>query len=79
MKIDLSGKTALVTGSTTGIGRAIAQGFARAGADLVINGRTREKVDKVAAEIRRAVPGVKVIAVAARRVFITTEPTSRSS
>jgi NAD(P)-dependent dehydrogenase (short-subunit alcohol dehydrogenase family) len=65
MKIDLSGKTALVTGSTSGIGRAIAQGLARAGADVVVNGRKSETVEKVAADIRRAAPGVKIIAVAA--------------
>ncbi|HTI80523.1 MAG TPA: SDR family oxidoreductase [Acetobacteraceae bacterium] len=45
MKIDLSGKTALVTGSTLGIGRAIAKGLAEAGADVVINGRTQGQVD----------------------------------
>lgn len=45
MKIDLSGKTALVTGSTEGIGFAIAQGLAGAGATVIVNGRTLEKVD----------------------------------
>ena len=41
MKIDLSGKTALVTGSTSGIGHAIAKGLAAAGATVVVNGRTQ--------------------------------------
>ncbi len=45
MKIDLSGKTALVTGSTEGIGFAIAKGLHEAGAAVVINGRTAEKVE----------------------------------
>ena len=38
MKIDLTGKTALVTGSTSGIGHAIAKGLAAAGATVVVNG-----------------------------------------
>lgn len=45
MKIDLSGKTALVTGSTAGIGFAIAAGLARAGASVIVNGRTRGGVE----------------------------------
>jgi NAD(P)-dependent dehydrogenase (short-subunit alcohol dehydrogenase family) len=45
MKIDLSGKTALVTGSTAGIGHAIAKGLAASGASVVINGRGQGKVD----------------------------------
>ena len=44
MKIDLAGKTALVTGSTDGIGFAIARGLQDAGARVVINGRTPERV-----------------------------------
>ncbi len=44
MKIDLSGKTALVTGSTAGIGYAIARGLAGSGASVVINGRGQDKV-----------------------------------
>jgi NAD(P)-dependent dehydrogenase (short-subunit alcohol dehydrogenase family) len=65
MRIDLSGKTALVTGSTSGIGHAIAKGFAGAGADVVINGRTQAKVDAAVAAIGKAVPGAKVRGVAA--------------
>jgi NAD(P)-dependent dehydrogenase (short-subunit alcohol dehydrogenase family) len=65
MKIDLSGKTALVTGSTAGIGHAIARGLAAAGADVVINGRSKEKVDAAVVSIVRAVANAKVRGVAA--------------
>jgi NAD(P)-dependent dehydrogenase (short-subunit alcohol dehydrogenase family) len=65
MKIDLSGKTALVTGSTTGIGHAIAKGLAGAGAEVVINGRTQAKVDAAVAAIRKALPEARFRGVAA--------------
>ena len=65
MKIDLKGKTALVTGSTSGIGYASAKGLAAAGAEVVVNGRTQAKVDAAAAAIAKAVPGAKVRGVAA--------------
>jgi NAD(P)-dependent dehydrogenase (short-subunit alcohol dehydrogenase family) len=65
MKIDLSGKTALVTGSTAGIGHAIARGLAAAGAEVVVNGRTKGKVDAAVDAIGKAVPGAKVRGVAA--------------
>src|SRR6266550_4502691 len=65
MKIDLSGKTALVTGSTSGIGHAIAKGLASAGAAVVINGRTQCKVDAAVAAITKTAPGTKVTGIAA--------------
>jgi NAD(P)-dependent dehydrogenase (short-subunit alcohol dehydrogenase family) len=65
MNIDLSGKTALVTGSTSGIGHAIAKGLAATGASVVVNGRTQAKVDAAAAALAKAVPGSKVRGVAA--------------
>lgn len=46
----LSGKTALVTGSSSGIGRAIALRFAREGADIAINGRDEKKIAGVVKE-----------------------------
>jgi len=65
MNIDLSGKTALVTGSTAGIGHAIAKGLAASGADVVVNGRTQAKVDTAVAAIGKAVRDAKVRGVAA--------------
>lgn len=60
MNIDLSGKTALVTGSTEGIGFAIANGLARAGATVIVNGRTQAKVDAAVARIGGDARGVAV-------------------
>ncbi|MBR0872819.1 SDR family NAD(P)-dependent oxidoreductase [Bradyrhizobium tropiciagri] len=65
MKIDLSGKTALVTGSTAGIGKAIARGLAATGAEVVVNGRGQAKVDATVAEIGKELPGAKVRGIAA--------------
>ncbi|ULH17895.1 SDR family NAD(P)-dependent oxidoreductase (plasmid) [Deinococcus sp. KNUC1210] len=56
MMIDLTGRTALVTGSTAGIGRATAEGLARAGASVVINGRSAERIDTAVREMRLAFP-----------------------
>jgi NAD(P)-dependent dehydrogenase (short-subunit alcohol dehydrogenase family) len=65
MKIDLIGRRAIVTGSTAGIGRATAEGLARAGAAVVVTGRGRERVDTAIQQIRQAVPGSDVTGVAA--------------
>lgn len=65
MRIDLSGKTAVVTGSTVGIGHAIAKGLAAAGAAVVINGRSQGKVDAAVAAITKAVAGASARGVAA--------------
>jgi NAD(P)-dependent dehydrogenase (short-subunit alcohol dehydrogenase family) len=48
---DLTGRTAVVLGGTSGIGRAIAHGLARAGADVVCSSRREEQVESTAAEI----------------------------
>jgi NAD(P)-dependent dehydrogenase (short-subunit alcohol dehydrogenase family) len=50
----LAGRTALVTGSTGGLGAAIAQAFAEAGAFVVVSGRSKERGDQVVADIRSA-------------------------
>src|SRR6266571_5152942 len=49
--LDLNGKTAVVIGGTSGIGRAIAHGLAEAGADVVTTSRRLEQVETTAAEI----------------------------
>ncbi|HAY81489.1 MAG TPA: oxidoreductase [Planctomycetaceae bacterium] len=51
--ISLQGHAALVTGSAKGVGRAIALAFARAGADVVVHGRSQETVDQVAEACRQ--------------------------
>jgi NAD(P)-dependent dehydrogenase (short-subunit alcohol dehydrogenase family) len=56
MNIDLKGRKAVVTGSTAGIGRAIAEGLARAGATVVINGRGEDRVAAALREIRKLFP-----------------------
>jgi NAD(P)-dependent dehydrogenase (short-subunit alcohol dehydrogenase family) len=65
MNINLSGKTALVTGSTGGIGLAIAEGLARAGASVVLNGLTYDEVEQSLARVSTNVPGAQVAGVAA--------------
>lgn len=65
MNIELKGRKALVTGSTAGIGRAIAEGLARAGASVVVNGRTEERVSAVLREMRALLPGADLTGVAA--------------
>lgn len=52
----LDGRIALVTGSSTGVGLAIARGFARAGATVVLNGRSVERLEASAAPARQHAP-----------------------
>ena len=60
MDLKLNGKTALVTGSTAGIGLAIAKSLASEGAHVYVNGRTQERVDKAVAEVRKQAPKATV-------------------
>jgi NAD(P)-dependent dehydrogenase (short-subunit alcohol dehydrogenase family) len=65
MIIDLSGKQAVVTGSTSGIGFAIARGLAGAGAAVVINGRSPGTVKAARQRLEKEVPGCSVDGIAA--------------
>ncbi len=65
MDLGLAGKLALVTGSTAGIGFAIAKQLAREGATVYVNGRTQVRVDKAVKDIGAAHAGAKVIGIAA--------------
>ncbi len=65
MNIQLNGRKAIVTGSTAGIGRATAEGLARAGANVVINGRGDTRVAEAVQQMRKAFPHSDVSGVAA--------------
>lgn len=67
---DLSGKVAVVTGGTTGLGYAIALGLAGAGADVVASARRADQVDKAASEIE---------ALGRRSLRVTSDVTDRAS
>jgi len=70
MRIELDGLTALITGSTQGIGLAIATGLAASGARVVVNGRSESSVQRGIAEVLTKVPGAVLIPLVAD---ITTE------
>lgn len=65
MRIDLAGKTALVTGSTQGIGLAIVRGLAAAGARVGVNGRSTDSVDRAIDELRMVLPEAALVSVVA--------------
>jgi NAD(P)-dependent dehydrogenase (short-subunit alcohol dehydrogenase family) len=65
MDLHLRSKRALVSGSTAGIGRAIASLLAQEGVDVAINGRTQERVDEAIAAVRREAPDAHVMGVVA--------------
>ncbi|SAK64429.1 Short-chain dehydrogenase/reductase SDR [Caballeronia arationis] len=60
MKLNLDDKLALVSGSTKGIGYAIAVGLAQEGARVIVNSRTQKSVDDALAKLRAEVAGAKV-------------------
>jgi len=53
MDLQLEGKRALVSGSTAGIGYAIAKGLAKEGATVIVNGRTQQRVDQALASLKK--------------------------
>jgi NAD(P)-dependent dehydrogenase (short-subunit alcohol dehydrogenase family) len=65
MDLGLTGKRALVTGSTAGIGLAAARALAVEGASVTVNGRTEARVDDAVARLRRELPGATVAGIAA--------------
>jgi len=65
MDLELDGKRALVTGSTAGIGYAIAEALAREGGDVIVNGRTEERVEQAIKSIVTSHPQAKVQGLAA--------------
>jgi NAD(P)-dependent dehydrogenase (short-subunit alcohol dehydrogenase family) len=60
MDMELRDRRALITGSTAGIGFAIARGLAAEGARVILNGRTSESVERAIARLGQEVPGAKV-------------------
>jgi NAD(P)-dependent dehydrogenase (short-subunit alcohol dehydrogenase family) len=65
MDLDLKGKIALVTGSTAGIGFAVAKRLASEGAEVIVNGRTDERAREAVAKIEKEIPGAKIRGIAA--------------
>jgi NAD(P)-dependent dehydrogenase (short-subunit alcohol dehydrogenase family) len=65
MKIDLAGKTALITGSTSGMGFAAARALATSGATIILHGRTDEHVTSARQRLRQELPDAEVRGVAA--------------
>lgn len=65
MDMDLANKTALVTGSTRGIGKAIAIELAKEGVHVLINGRNEEEVERTVHELKSDFPATSPQNVAA--------------
>jgi NAD(P)-dependent dehydrogenase (short-subunit alcohol dehydrogenase family) len=65
MDLDLKGKIALVTGSTAGIGFAIAKRLAQEGAEVIVNGRTKDRVDEAIDKIEKEISDAKMRGIAA--------------
>ncbi|WP_272522692.1 SDR family NAD(P)-dependent oxidoreductase [Providencia sp. PROV202] len=83
MKLDLNGRVAIVSGSTSGIGLGIARGLAKTGATVVIVGRSQKSVASAMSHIRDEVPDAKLRTVIANlgteegaQVLFNQEPTA---
>jgi NAD(P)-dependent dehydrogenase (short-subunit alcohol dehydrogenase family) len=63
--LQLTGKSVLITGSTSGIGFAAAEGFVREGASVILNGRDAARTEQARTRLLEAVPGAAVRAIAA--------------
>ena len=62
MLVELNGKTALVTGSSQGIGSAVVKGLAAAGARVAVNGRSADSVETAIARLREDLPDASLVA-----------------
>jgi NAD(P)-dependent dehydrogenase (short-subunit alcohol dehydrogenase family) len=65
MDLQLTGKVALVSGSTAGIGLAIATTLAQEGATVIVNGRTQERVNEAISQIKQTAPDARLQGVVA--------------
>src|SRR5260370_17191744 len=65
MDLQLNGKRALITGSTVGIGFAIAMALAEEGAEVIVNGRSEEKVSEAKRRILAKMSKAKIVGIAA--------------
>lgn len=66
----LQGRTALVTGGTSGIGNEIARSFLKAGATVLITGRNQERIDKVVAEMKKDIPNAPIYGLAMNMIDV---------
>lgn len=65
MDLQLKSKTAFISGSTQGIGFAIAKQLLAEGAKVIINGRTQQKIDRAIAKLKEEIPAAEVSGIAA--------------
>ncbi|WP_033337428.1 SDR family NAD(P)-dependent oxidoreductase [Catenuloplanes japonicus] len=75
MDLQLRGKTAMISGSSRGIGYAIARALAAEGVDVILNGRDPDRLAASVAALRREIPGVSITGLAAD--FSVTEDVDR--
>lgn len=66
----LLGRTALVTGGTSGIGNVIARSFLKAGATVLITGRDQMRIDKVVAEMKKDIPNAPIYGLAMNMIEV---------